>query len=74
MTSDTEFACPHCGAVSHSPGCSPAQAEPASASPTNKPGAIPFTLTKASLPILARALYFITLGSFVALSLIISLS
>jgi hypothetical protein len=73
MTSDTEFACPHCGAVSHGPG-SPAQAEPASATPTNKPGVIPFTLTKASLPILVRALYFIVLGSFVAMSLIISLS
>jgi hypothetical protein len=74
MTSDTDFACPRCGAVSHGPDCSPAQAEPASAAPTNKPGAIPVTLAKASLPILVRALYFIVLGSFVALSLIISLA
>jgi hypothetical protein len=74
VTSDTGFACPRCGAVSHRPDCSPAQAEPASTTPTNKPGAIPFALAKASLPMLARVIYFVTLAFFVALSLIISLS
>jgi hypothetical protein len=74
MTSDTGLACPRCGSVGHSPGCSLAQAEPARATPAKTYGVIPFALTKASLPILARALYFIVLASFVALSIIISLS